>query len=97
MYTSLIAYNSIVQFRRDVARVANKPPRQISFKGTLDTFNIFLGEKLLLLSPQDCVAQYAKALRVGRNDVIRQRPGRNYKRAAHPSTPKNNKMAKTAS
>lgn len=94
LYTSLIAYNSIVQFRRDAARVANKPPRQMSFKGTLDTFRIFLSGKLLLLSPSDCFAQYAKALRVASKDVIRQRPGRNYKRAAHPRRPKTTKWQK---
>lgn len=91
LYTSLIAYNSVVQFRRDAARVANKMPRQMSFKGTLDTFRIFLGEKLLLLPPQDCIAQYAKALRIASKDVIRHRPGRNYKRKAHPRRPKTTK------
>ncbi len=94
LYTSLIAYNSVVQFRRDAARVANKTPRQMSFKGMLDTFRIFLSDKLLVLSPQDCIPQYAKALRVASHDVIRQRPGRNYKRAAHPRRPKTTKWQK---
>ena len=91
LYTSLIAYNSVVQFRRDAARVANHRPRQMSFKGTLDTFRIFLSEKLLLLSPQDCVVQYAKALRIASQEVLRHRPGRNYKREAHTRRPKTTK------
>ena len=94
MYTSLIAYNSVVQFRRDAARVANKPPRQMSFKGTLDTFGIFLSNKLLVLEPQECIAQYAKALRIASREIIRQRPGRNYRRAAHPRRPKTTKWQK---
>lgn len=94
MYTSLIAYNSVVQFRRDAARAANKPPREISFKGTLDTYQIFLSEKLLILEPQDCLAQYAKALRIASKEIIRQRPGRHYKRAAHPRRPKTTKWQK---
>ena len=61
LYTSLIAYNSVVQFRRDAAKVANKPPRQISFKGTLDTFQICLKKGLLLLEPQECLALYKKS------------------------------------
>lgn len=94
LYTSMIAYNSIVQFRRDAARVAGKPPRQMSFKGILDTFNIFLSAKLLVLSPQDTRDQYAKALRIASKDIIRQRPGRNYKRQAHPRRPKTTKWQK---
>lgn len=94
LYTSLIAYNSIVQFRRDAARVANKPPRQMSFKGTLDTFRIFLGDDLLMLEPQQCVALYARALEIASKDIIRQRPGRNYQRAAHPRRPKTTKWQK---
>jgi hypothetical protein len=94
LYTSLIAYNSVVQFRRDAARVANKPPRQMSFKGTLDTFRIFLGDRLLTLKPQKCIAAYQEALRIASKDIVRQRPGRNYKRAAHPRRPKTTKWQK---
>jgi hypothetical protein len=94
LYTSIIAYNSVIQFRRDAARVANKPPRQLSFKGTLDTFRIFLSDKLLRLEPQQCIAQYAKALQIASKDIIRHRPGRNYKREAHPRRPKTTKWQK---
>jgi len=97
LYTSLIAYNSVVQFRRDAARVANKPPRQMSFKGTFDTFRIFLANRLLTLKPQKCIAAYQEALRIASKDIVRQRPGRNYKRAAHPRRPKTTKWQKQQS
>ena len=94
LYTSLIAYNSVVQLRRDAARVANKPPRQISFKGTLDTFQICLARGLMHLEPQKCLELYEKALRLASKDIIRQRPGRNFKRAAHTRRPKTTKWQK---
>jgi len=97
LYTSLIAYNSVVQFRRDAARAANKPPRQMSFKGTFDTFRIFLANRLLTLKPQKCIAAYQEALRIASKDIVRQRPGRNYKRAAHPRRPKTTKWQKQQS
>lgn len=94
LYTSLIAYNSIVQFRRDAARVANKPPRRISFKGTLDTFNIFLSRKLMVLPLKECLAQYKRAMAIASKDIIRDRPGRKFRRAAHPRRPKTTKWQK---
>lgn len=94
LYTSLIAYNSVIQFRRDAARVAKKPPRQMSFKGTLDTFRIFLADTLLVAEPNECISLYKKALLISSKDTIRQRPGRSYQRAAHPKRPKTTKWQK---
>lgn len=92
--TSLIAYNAVVQFRRDAARVAKKPPRRLSFKGVWDTFESFLRRDLLTLSPEACFERYQRALDVASRDVIPNRPGRNFKRAAHPRRPKTTKWQK---
>jgi hypothetical protein len=94
LYTSLIAYNAVVQFRRDAARVANKPPRRMSFKGVWDTFESFLRRDLLVLTPEQCTQRYQKALQVASKDIIPDRPGRNYKRQAHPRRPKSTKWQK---
>ena len=94
LYTSLIAYNAVVQFRRDAARVASKPPRRMSFKGIWDTFESFLRRDLLVLTPEQCVQRYERALQVASKDIIPNRPGRNYKRQAHPRRPKSTKWHK---
>lgn len=94
LYTSLIAYNTVVQFRRDAARVANKPPRRMSFKGIWDTFESFLRRDLLILTPGQCAERYQRALKVGSKDIIPNRPGRNYDRKAHPRRPKTTKWQK---
>ena len=94
LYTSLIAYNTVVQFRRDAARVANKPPRRMSFKGVWDTFESFLRRNLLTLTPRQCIEKYERALEVASKDIIPNRPGRNYKRQAHARRPKTTKWQK---
>jgi hypothetical protein len=94
LYTSLFAYNMVVQFRRQAAEVAKLPPRRMSFKGIWDTFDTFLRRQLLVLTPQECQAKFQRALKVASKDIIPHRPGRNFKRAAHPRRQKTTKWQK---
>ena len=47
LLTSLVAYNPVVQFRREAAAKAGLPPRRLSFTGVWNTFQSFF----LKLSP----------------------------------------------
>ncbi len=94
LYSSLIAYNVVVQFRREAAKVAKKRPREMSFKGVWDTFEIVLRRDLLVLSPEQCLERYQRALSIAAKDIIPHRPGRSYDRKAHPRRPKTTKWQK---
>ena len=95
LYTSLFAYNIVIQLRRQAAQVAKVAPRRMSFKGVWDTFDKFLRYHLLTVSPAECWAKYQRALQVAaKEDIIPHRPGRAFKRAAHPRRPKSTKWQK---
>ena len=93
LLTSVVAYNLVIQFRRQAADLANLPPRRLSFKEVWYTFRSFL------LSQPPCSAsewqaRYAEALRIASKDKLPNRPGRSYKRKAHPRRPKSTKFMK---
>ena len=46
LYTSLTAYNLVVQFRRQAADISGVPPRRLSFQGVWDTYESFLSTYL---------------------------------------------------
>lgn len=95
LYTSLFAYNIVIQLRRHAAQVAKVPPRRMSFKGVWDTFDTFLRHHLLVLPAAECWARYEKALKVAsKADIIPHRPGRAFQRTAHPRRPKTTKWQK---
>jgi hypothetical protein len=93
LLTSIVAYNLVIQFRRQAAAVAQLPPRRLSFKGVWDTFNSFL------LTQPPCEAaewttRYEAALQIAARDKLPHRPGRSYPRQAHPRRPKSTKFMK---
>jgi hypothetical protein len=93
LLTSIVAYNLVIQFRRQAAMVARLPPRRLSFKGVWDTFNSFL------LTQPPCAAaewttRYEAALQIAARDKLPHRPGRSYPRQAHPRRPKSTKFMK---
>jgi hypothetical protein len=94
LLTSLVAYNLVVQFRREAAAKANLPPRRLSFTGVWNTFQSFL----LNLSPastaEEWSARYERALKMASKDVLRVRRGRSSPRRAHPRRPKTTKWQK---
>lgn len=94
LYTSLIAYNLVIQFRRQAAAVRGLPPRRLSFQGVWDTYKSFLAIDLGSDDISACVDRFEQALQIASRDVIPHRPGRNYKRAAHARRPKTTKWQK---
>lgn len=90
---SMVAYNLVVQLRREAAKVAKLPPRRLSFKGVWDTMQ----SCLLHQSPCDAPTwqeRYANAVTMASKDKLPNRPGRSYPRRAHPNRPKSTKFMK---
>ena len=93
MLCSMVAYNLVVQLRREAAKIAKLPPRRLSFTGVWNTM-----QSCLLHQPggdlrtwQD---RYAMALSMASRDKLPYRPGRTYPRQAHPKRPKSTKFIK---
>jgi hypothetical protein len=94
LLTSIVAYNLVVQFRRQAAELAQLPPRRLSFKEVWYTFQSYLLNQPPCLAPQ-WLERYANALRIASRDKLPNRPGRSYKRKTHPRRPKLTKFMKT--
>lgn len=93
LLTSIVAYNLVVQFRRQAAQLAKLPPRRLSFTGVWNTFESFL------LHQPPCtasmwLARYSNALQIASRDKLPNRPGRSDPRKAHPRRPKSTKFMK---
>ena len=93
LLTSIVAYNLVMQFRRQAAELAKLPPRRLSFTGVWNTFESFL------LNQPPCDAaewtkRYQRALQIAATDKLPNRPGRSYPRIAHPRRPKSTKFMK---
>jgi hypothetical protein len=84
---SMVAYNLIIQFRRQAAKIAKLPPRRISFTRCYDTITMYLlnfGSHPL----EKWLARYEQALALASKDILPIRPGRSFPRKAHPKRPK---------
>ncbi len=82
LLTSLVAYNLVIQFRRQAAKLALVPPRRLSFTSVWNTFNIMLIPHFRT-TPQAWREAYQKALVVASKDLLPNRPAhRNYPRKA---------------
>jgi hypothetical protein len=95
LLTSIVAYNLVVQFRRQAAALANVRPRRLSFTEVWDTFCKFVIEK----EPCDTATwrqHYEEALRLAAKYCkLPNRPNpRNHPRQAHPRRPKSTKFMK---
>lgn len=93
MLCSMVAYNLVVQLRREAAKVARLPPRRLSFTGVWNTM------QSCLLHQSRCDAttwqeRYALALSMASKDKLPNRPGRSHPRRAHPKRPKSTKFMK---
>ena len=87
LYTSVVAYNLVGQFRRQAAEIINEPPRRMSFKRTWTTFQTFLLQSLHS-NPQDWRKDFEQALYYATKDKLPNRPGRTAKRQAYKKRPK---------
>ncbi len=84
---SMVAYNLVIQFRRQAAKFAKVKPRRISFKRCYETVTYYLlqfGSRPL----EDWLARYEQALTLASKDILPIRPGRSFKRRAHPKRSK---------
>jgi hypothetical protein len=95
LLTSMVAYNLVVQFRRQAAKLTNVPPRRMSFTGVLRTFGSFL----LKQAPCDAetwTERFEQALRLSaKHDKLPNRSKRrNPPRRAHPRRPKSTEFMK---
>jgi Transposase DDE domain len=96
LLTSMVAYNLVVQFRRQAAKLANLPPRRLSFTNVLNTFGSFL----LKQDPGDAetwIERFEQALRLSaKHDKLPNRSKRRHPpRRAHPRRPKSTKFMKS--
>jgi len=82
LLTSMVAYNLVVQFRRQAATLAEVPPRRLSFKKTWSTFKTFLWAKIFT-NATECRTEYRDALNCAMKDKLPNRPGRSFERAAY--------------
>lgn len=92
---SMVAYNLVVQLRREAAKFAKLPPRRLSFTGVWNTMQSCLlhqtGADLMTWQER-----YARAIEMASKDKLPHRPGRSYPRRAHPRRPKSTKFMKIA-
>ena len=91
--TSQVAYNLVVQFRRQAAALAKLPPRRLSFKRVWTTFRVFLLSSLIsdpASDPAHCRERYRLALHHAKRDKLPNRPDRHYEREAYKKRPKHN-------
>lgn len=93
LLTSLVAYNLVIQFRRQAAQLANVAPRRLSFTGVWNTFESFLLTQPPCSAPE-WTARYDAALKIASRDKLPNRPGRSDPRRAHPRRPKSTKFMK---
>lgn len=95
LYTSIVAYNLVAQFRRQAAKLASVPPRRLSFTDVWTT----LKDRLLLqpaCSFDEWLARYAEALhRASQRKLPQRKKPRNYTRKAHFRRPKTTKFQKS--
>ena len=95
LYASVVAYNLVMQFRRQAARLAQVEPRRLSFKGVWTCL-----KNRLLLQPscsfEEWQLRYAAALHAASQQKHPQRKSpRSYPRKAHPRRPKTTKFIKS--
>jgi hypothetical protein len=93
LMASIVSYNLVTQFRRQAAKLADQPPRRMSFKRTWTTFRTFLLPKVFTTAAawRD---QYRKALAYAMQDTLPNRPGRTSPRETYPRRPKSNSFKK---
>jgi hypothetical protein len=94
IYTSIVAYNLVAQFRRQAATVAGIKPRRLRFKGIWTTFK----DRLLFKSPctmDEWLQCFEEALhRAAKRKVPNRTKLRSYPREAHPRRQKTTKFEK---
>jgi hypothetical protein len=91
LLSSIVAYNLVVQLRREAAKQAKVKPRRLSFTGVWTTMRVYLLQQPPC-SAAEWFARYERALRSAANAKLPHRPGRKHPRKAHPRRPKSTKF-----
>jgi hypothetical protein len=91
LLSSVVAYNLVLQLRREAAKVAGVQPRRLSFTGVWTTM-----QTCLLRQPpcawSEWQGRYETAVRIAATYKLPNRPGRTFPRRAHPRRPKSTKF-----
>lgn len=87
LWTSQVAYNLVIQFRRQAAAQAQLPPRRLSFQRVWTTFRTFLLSSMTL-DPTHCRERFRLALHYTQYDKLPTRPDRHFEREAYKQRPK---------
>ena len=87
LYTSVVAYNLVGQFRRQAAQINEVAPRRMSFKKTWNTFQTFL-LRHMHSQPGNWRSAFRTALHYATKDKLPMRPSRTAKREAYRKRPK---------
>ena len=90
---SVVAYNLVVELRREAAKLAKVPPRRLSFTGVWTTMRVYLLQQPPC-SATEWLVRYERALRSAANAKLPNRAGRSFPRQAHPCRPKTTKFKK---
>jgi hypothetical protein len=93
LLTSLAAYNLVVQMRRQAARLAKVPVKNLSFTGVWTTFRQFLLTHLHQ-DPATWRERFEFTLRYAMRDKLPNRPGRKFERTVYPRRPKGSTFKK---
>ncbi len=93
LLTSMVAYNLVVQFRRQAARLAKLPVKRLSFTGVWTTFRQFLLNHHCT-KPAEWRERFDDALRIAMRDKLPNRPGRSFERVVYPRRTKASQFKK---
>jgi hypothetical protein len=93
LLTSMVAYNLVVQFRRQAAEKAGVPAKRLSFTGVWTTYRQFLMNNFSTEAAQ-WRERYRQALHYAALDKLPNRPGRSFTRCAYARRPKSNQFKK---
>lgn len=94
LYAPLIAYNLVIQLRRQAAELAGVTPRRLSFQGTWDTYASLLANDLVSREASYCVERYEMALAITSRELIPDRPGRQLSSRRTPAVAEDDEVAK---
>lgn len=92
---SVVAYNLVVELRREAAKIANVAPRRLSFTGVWTTMQAYLLQQPPC-SAVEWLDRYERAVKSAANAKLPNRLERSYPRQAHPRRAKSTKFMKQA-
>lgn len=93
LLTSMVAYNLVVQFRRQAAGCAKLPVKRLSFTKVWNTYQEFLMKKTYATA-EEWQEQFEYALSYAQRDKLPNRPGRSFERVAYSKRPKGSQFPK---